>query len=128
MAGKLKSLWKQEEEQDNQIEKQMNIIDAANSAIKNRVKHKESRRVFVDKKREMFLFQKLIDKKRKQINKFEELTRLHEKGLLKAEQMLENDLETFNRYLEENKTKSRNTIKKAEDETKLKQERIFEIK
>lgn len=76
----------------------------------------------------MFLFQKLIDKKRKQINKFEELTRLHEKGLLKAEQMLENDLETFNKYLEENKTKSRNTIKKAEDETKLKQERIFEIK
>lgn len=38
MAGKLKSLWKQEEEEDNQIEKQMNIIDAANSAIKNRVK------------------------------------------------------------------------------------------
>ena len=38
MAGKLKSLWKQEEEQDHQIEKQMNIIDAANSAIKNRVK------------------------------------------------------------------------------------------
>ena len=98
----------------------MNIIEAANSAIKNRVKQKESRRVFVEKKREMFLFQKLIDKKRKQINKFEELTRLHEKGLLKAEQMLEDDLETFNKYLEKNKMKSRNTIKMAEDETKLK--------
>jgi len=34
--------------------------------------------------------------------------------------MLEEDLETFNKYLEENKMMSRNTIKKAEDETKLK--------
>jgi len=34
--------------------------------------------------------------------------------------MLENDLETFNAYLEKNKMKSRNTIKMAEDETKLK--------
>jgi hypothetical protein len=34
----------------------MNIVDAAKLAIKNRVRQKESRRVFVEKKREMFLF------------------------------------------------------------------------
>ena len=95
----------------------MTIVDAAKSAIKNRVRQKESRRVFVEKKREMFLFQKLIDKKRKQINKFEEMTRLHERGLQKAEQLLENDLEIFNTFLYNNKKECRDTIKKAEEET-----------
>lgn len=99
MAGKLKTLWKIEEEKPVEDEQQMTIVDAAKSAIKNRVRQKESRRVFVEKKREMFLFQKLIDKKRKQINKFEEMTRLHERGLQKAEELLEKDLDTFNAFL-----------------------------
>ena len=102
MAGKLKTLWKIDEDRQEELggggtggnpEDHMNIVDAAKSAIKNRVRQKESRRVFVEKKREMFLFQKLIDKKRKQINKFEEMTRLHERGLQKAEEMLDEDLE-----------------------------------
>ena len=72
----------------------------------------------------MFLFQKLIDKKRKQINKFEEMTRLHERGLQKAEEMLEDDLEQFNEFLDENKNNCRNTIKKAEEEAQKKQAKI----
>lgn len=62
----------------------------------------------------------LIDHKREQINQFEELTRLHRRGLEKSEQMLEEDLNAFNNFLEENKNKSRQTIKDAEDETKRK--------
>lgn len=56
------------------------------------------------------------------------MTRLHRRGLEKSEQMLEDDLKAFNSFLEENKNKSRQTIKDAEDETKKKQERINEIK
>ena len=83
---------------------------------------------FIEKKREMFLFQMLIDQKREQINQFEELSKLQERGLQKSELMLEEDLEEFNKFLEEKKNKSRNAIKKAEDETKKKQEKIGEIK
>ena len=42
--------------------------------------------------------------------------------------MLEEDLELFNKFLEENKNNSRAAIKAAEDETKLKQEKINKIK
>lgn len=70
----------------------------------------------------------LIDHKREMINQFEELSRLHRKGLEKAETLLEEDLELFNRFLEDNKNNSRNAIKRAEDETKAKQEKVNEIK
>ena len=46
----------------------------------------------------------------------------------KSELMLEEDLEAFNKFLEENKNKSRTAIKKAEDETKNKQAKINLIK
>lgn len=70
----------------------------------------------------------LIDHKKNQINEFEELTRLHKKGLEKSETMLEEDIEAFNKFLEENKNNSRQAIKAAEEETKKKQEKQFEIK
>jgi hypothetical protein len=47
----------------------------------------------------MLLFQMLIDHKREQINEFEELTRLHRKGLERAEHMLEEDMQAFNEHL-----------------------------
>jgi hypothetical protein len=83
---------------------------------------------FIEKKREMFLFQMLIDHKREQINDFEEMTRLHEKGLQKSELMLEEDLEAFNKFLEENRIKSRAAIKQAEDKSKKKTSKQQEIK
>jgi len=97
-------------------------------AIKNKVRQKEPMHKFIDKKREMFLFQMLIDHKREQINQFEELTRLQERGLQKAELMLEDDLEAFNQYLDTNKSKSRSSIKKADDATRSKNDKINEIK
>ena len=66
---------------------------------------------FIDKKREMLLFQMLIDHKREMINQFEELTRCHRRGLDKSEQLLEEDLELFNKFLDDNKTNSRDAIK-----------------
>ena len=53
----------------------------------------------------------LIDHKREMINQFEELTRLHRKGLDKSEQLLEEDLELFNKFLDDNKNNSRKAIK-----------------
>ena len=42
--------------------------------------------------------------------------------------MLSEDLEAFNKFLEENKNKCRNAINLAEEETKKKQDKILEIK
>ena len=103
-------------------------MEAAKMAIKNKVRQKEPMHKFIEKKREMFLFQMLIDHKREQINQFEELTRLQERGLQKAELMLEEDLEAFNQYLDTNKSKSRSSIKKADDATRSKNDKINDIK
>ncbi len=105
-VGRLNELCKIDEEQDEDYTK-LNIVDAAKSAIKNRVRQKEPMHQFIEKKREMLLFQMLIDHKREQINQFEELTRLHRRGLEKSEQMLDEDLEAFNKFLEMNKNDSR---------------------
>jgi hypothetical protein len=78
-------------------------VEAAKMAMKNKVRQKEPMHKFVEKKREMFLFQMLIDHKREQINQYEELSRLQERGLQKAELMLEEDLEAFNKLLLVNK-------------------------
>jgi hypothetical protein len=53
----------------------------------------------------------LIDHKREMINQFEELTRCHRRGLDKSEQLLDEDLELFNKFLDDNKTNSRDAIK-----------------
>lgn len=56
------------------------------------------------------------------------MTRLHERGLQKAEELLEEDLEKFNMFLNDNKNKCRETIKEAEEETQKKQIKIQIIK
>jgi len=53
---------------------------------------------------------------------------LHKKGLERAEQMLEEDMENFNTYLAENKKEARDAIKKAELQTRKKNEKVAIIK
>ena len=83
---------------------------------------------FVSKKRETLLFQMLIDHKRQKINEFEELTKLHKKGLQRAQLMLQQDMQNFNTYLAENKKDARDAIKKAEIQTRKKNEKVAIIK
>jgi hypothetical protein len=64
---KLNELCRDQEEES----KKLNIVDAANKAIKNRVWSKEPIHKFIDKKREMLLFQMMIDHKREEINNYE---------------------------------------------------------
>ncbi len=52
-------------------------MDAAKIAIKNRIRDKETMHDFVLKKREMFLFQTMINCKRQQINNFEDVRKIN---------------------------------------------------
>lgn len=123
----LNDLGKKEEDEPN-YQSKASFIEAAKNAIKNRVKVNEPMHEFVSKKRETLLFQMLIDHKREKINQFQELTKLHKKGLERAEAMLEEDMENFNNYLAENKKQARDAIRKAETQTKKKNEKIAVIK
>ena len=123
----LNQLGKKDEDEPN-YQSKASFIEAAKNAIKNRVKVNEPMHEFVSKKRETLLFQMLIDHKREKINQFQELTKLHKKGLERAEGMLEEDMENFNNYLAENKKEARDAIRKAETQTKKKNEKIAVIK
>eukprot|EP00362_Geleiidae_sp_MMETSP1317_P001512 CAMPEP_0201282276 /NCGR_PEP_ID=MMETSP1317-20130820/5216_1 /ASSEMBLY_ACC=CAM_ASM_000770 /TAXON_ID=187299 /ORGANISM="Undescribed Undescribed, Strain Undescribed" /LENGTH=72 /DNA_ID=CAMNT_0047594463 /DNA_START=244 /DNA_END=462 /DNA_ORIENTATION=+ len=71
-------------------------------------------RKFVEKKREMFLVQMMLDIKREEIRKLEEFAKAKEKGLRISERMIEEDIESFNKFWEESKKKSHDAIKLAD--------------
>jgi hypothetical protein len=89
---------------------------------------KESISDLITKKREMFLVQMSLDTKREEIRKLEEKAHLKEDALHRSEQMLEEDAIRFDAFLKENDKKAHDAIKKAEEETRKKQEKVFEIK
>jgi Domain of unknown function (DUF4200) len=89
---------------------------------------KESMSEFIAKKREMFLVQMSLDTKREEIRKIEEKAHMKEEALKKSEQMLEEDALRFDTFLKENDKKAHEAIKRAERETKLKTDKVQEIK
>ena len=104
------------------------IHGAAKSAIKRRVRYREPVRKFVEKRREMFLYQLNINEKREQIKEFEELSHLQEISLQQSMQMLEKDASTFQKYVEQNKNVTVSALRLAEDETRMKQKLNTDIK
>ncbi|EDO43894.1 predicted protein [Nematostella vectensis] len=89
---------------------------------------KENLADFIAKKREMFLVQYSLGVKRDEMRKLEEIAQAEEKKLELAEQYLEEDAAMFDEFLKENDKNSVETIKVAEAETKLKLEKVAEIK
>ena len=76
----------------------------------------------------MFLVQMSLDTKREEIRKLEEKAAMKEDALRKSEQMLEEDAVSFDSFLKENDKKAHDAIKKAEQETKHKTDKVQEIK
>merc|ERR1711871_704722 len=89
---------------------------------------KENMTEFIGKKREMFLVQMSLDTKREEIRKLEEKAQMKEEALKKSELMLEEDAIRFDTFLKENDKKAHEAIKRAESETKAKQDKVQEIK
>ncbi len=83
---------------------------------------------FIEKKRQMFLVQMSLDTKRAEIRKLEEQAQQREEALRKSEQMLEEDASRFELFLKMNDQKAVDAIRKAEAETKSKQDKVQEIK
>lgn len=107
------------------LQTKVNLVAAA---TRDRRKEKENMADFIAKKREMFLVQMSLDTKREEIRKLEEKAQMKEEALKKSEQMLEEDAIRFDTFLKENDKKAHEAIKKAERETKLKTDKVQEIK
>ncbi|MGH0132862.1 UNVERIFIED_CONTAM: hypothetical protein FKN15_000949 [Acipenser sinensis] len=89
---------------------------------------KESINEFISRKRQMFLLQYSLAVKRDEMCKLDEMAIAEERKLEKAEQYLEEDATMFDAFLKENDKNSVEAIKIAELETKVKLEKVAEIK
>eukprot|EP00164_Ancoracysta_twista_P003350 GFYU01004474.1.p1 GENE.GFYU01004474.1~~GFYU01004474.1.p1 ORF type:complete len:570 (-),score=267.28 GFYU01004474.1:270-1979(-) len=108
--------------------KQQNDILAQMGFRRDRRREKENMTEFIAKKREMFLVQMSLDTKRMEIKKLEERSQQREEALKKSETLLEEDALKFDAFLKENDMKAVDAIKNAEQQTKLKTEKLQEIK
>jgi hypothetical protein len=89
---------------------------------------KENMTKVIEKKREMFLLQMMIDIKKEEIKKLEEYELVREDGLRASENMLIDDMTEFNKYWDESKKKSHDAIKEADEANKAKIKKNGEIK
>jgi len=89
---------------------------------------KENMSDFIAKKREIFLVQMSLNTKRSEIRKLEERAQRREEALRLAETMLEKDAMRFDAFLKDNDEKNQNAIRKAEQLTRMRQEKTVEIK
>lgn len=126
-------------EKGNTKTSRLGLIKAANGSqrlsnaktdrmFQGRRREKENMTDFVAKKRDMFLIQMSLDTKRQEIQKLEEKAQMKEDALKKSEMMLEEDAMRFDAFLKENDRKAHDALKRADMETKEKQEKVIEIK
>lgn len=91
-------------------------------------KEKENMATFIAKKREMGLTRMSLSTKRHEIRKLEEEAERAEKKIKQQEEQLEETIRKFEDFLKDNDMKAVEAMKKAEFETKGKQEKTAEIK
>ncbi|KAG7478400.1 hypothetical protein MATL_G00080140 [Megalops atlanticus] len=96
--------------------------------IKDRNIDKESINEFIRKKREMFLLEYALTVKREEMQNLEEVAAAEERKLMRAEKFLEKDSIMFDEFLKENDKNSVEAIRIAEQEAKVKLEKVSEIK
>ncbi|XP_048858392.1 cilia- and flagella-associated protein 100 isoform X2 [Brienomyrus brachyistius] len=96
--------------------------------LKDRNIEKESIREFISKKREMILLEYSLAVKQEEMEKLEKAATAEERKLAHASKLLEEDALMFDSFLQEINRNSAEAIKIAEQETKVKLERISEIK
>uniref|UniRef100_A0A8C5K9M3 Cilia and flagella associated protein 100 n=1 Tax=Jaculus jaculus TaxID=51337 RepID=A0A8C5K9M3_JACJA len=83
---------------------------------------------YIEQKRKMFLLQYTLEMKRNEIQRLEMLAIREENRLERAEKFLEKDAALFDEFLKENDRSSVQALRLAEKETKIKTEKINEIR
>ncbi|XP_072329200.1 cilia- and flagella-associated protein 100 [Scyliorhinus torazame] len=89
---------------------------------------KETLNEYINRKREMFILQYSLTMKKDEMRKLDEVAAAEERKLETAEQYLEEDAAMFDEFLKENDKNSVEAMRIAERETKLKLDKVAEIK
>lgn len=91
-------------------------------------KQKESKADYVDKMRQLFLLQISINLKRTEIDKLDKRSQLKAEAMLESELALKGDADEFEAFLQENDNKAQEAVRANERQTKMKMEKIQQIK
>ncbi|KAK7144549.1 hypothetical protein R3I94_010843 [Phoxinus phoxinus] len=107
---------------------QLQITSAWRASIKDPKIDKGSTKEYITKRRELFLLEYSLVVKKEEIQLLEKMAAEEEGKLARAEKFLEDDAILFEEFLKENDKNSVEAIKTAEQETKMKLEKVAEIK
>ena len=111
------------------VQGKVNVAEAAGFTIPiERPKNRENRWKLIEKKREMFLVQQMLETKRDEIERLTEHAALREDGLSCSEQMLETDTKAFLKFFNEIKEKTSDASKNLEKKRKEKNEKNNELR
>ncbi|KAM4722314.1 cilia- and flagella-associated protein 100 [Rhinophrynus dorsalis] len=132
LAGLRKEIEDEEEEESEEGgDKTVHVPENLSwklAITRERLAQKESLHEYIKKKKEMFLLQYSLGVKRDEIQKLEALASAEEMKLEKAEQYLEEDAVRFDEFLKQNDRNSVEALKLADKETKLKMDKVAQIK
>ena len=105
------------------VSSKVNVAEAAGYTVPiERPKNRENRYRLIEKKREMFLVQQMLETKRDEIERLNEHASLREDGLICSENMLESDTKSFLKFFSEIKDKTNKASKELEDKRRKKQD------
>ena len=103
------------------VQSKVNVAEAAGFTIPiERPKNKENRYKLIEKKREMFLVQQMLETKDKEIDRLAEHANMRQDGLMCSEKMLETDTKAFLEFYQKIK---QHTLEATTNLDKLKKER-----
>lgn len=111
------------------VQSKVNVAEAAGFTIPiERPKNRENRWKLIEKKREMFLVQQMLETKRDEIERLTEHAALREDGLTCSENMLETDTKAFLTFFNNIKTETQNASNELEDKRRKKNEKTNELR
>uniref|UniRef100_A0A673HRL3 DUF4200 domain-containing protein n=1 Tax=Sinocyclocheilus rhinocerous TaxID=307959 RepID=A0A673HRL3_9TELE len=108
--------------------RQLQIMPAWKVSMKDPNVDKGGMNEYITKKRELFLLEYSLEVKKGEIQLLEQMAAEEDAKLTRAEKFLEDDAILFEEFLKENDKNSVEAIKIAEQETKVKLEKVAEIK
>lgn len=111
------------------VQKKINVAEAAGFTIPiERPKNKENRYKLIDKKREMFLVQQMLETKQREIQRLEDHAFMREDGLNCSEKMLAQDTNSFIAFFNDIKEKTTAAQRELEELKKKKNLKTIELR
>lgn len=91
-------------------------------------KKKESKHRLLERNREIFMIAQMLSIKHDEIQKLEDFQELRDEGLKFSEAHLNSDIKQFIDFFKDSREQSRKAVLEADNQTKLKQSRLAELK